>query len=1311
MTNFGCPTSLSSMARSEVPQSMSLVSAPLTPRQQGLWLYAHIENARAVYNMTMAFELCGHLDCGVLSRALAILVDRHVALRTSFVTVHGQTRQQVLGASGHFSLATADLTGLSAHNRAGRLADELRAERRTPFDLSGTGALIRGRLLALGSGHHVLVMTAHHIVFDGWSRRILLRELGELYRDLTLGRGVAAQPPARTYLDYARWQREWLAGGEAEIHASYWAEQLADVAPLLPLPTDRPRPAERDHEGGRVPFALDEQLSRALKAFARQHRSTLYTVLLTAWSVLLSRLCGHCDVVIGVPRANRRRGQYADVVGYFVNTLAVRVNVSDTLSAAALCQRTRATLREALAHAELPFELVVERLNPPRSLSHAPICQTMVAHAESGDGLLELPGVDVTAIDVPDTLARFDLTLGIAEETDAVTGYLDYATGLFDETTVQRYSRYLVRVLQRFVAEPDRPLVDVSLLDEEEQATLIESSRGRGCTAQDCTGIIERFAAHVMQRPGQAAVVGGDDQLSYLELDRQANGVAHALANRNVGPGQVVAVYADRSVRLVVGILGVLKSGAAYLPLDQAAPVQRLSAMIEESAPAVVLSTVDGWPPGCDVVGLSEIASEYAAPPPVTLNSSDLAYVIYTSGSTGRPKGVAVTHGSALWMLDDWSHRVGAIAGEATSAWYRIGFDVSVLELLFPLITGATLNLVPEDVRIDPKALVRWMSQHRIVAACLPPSYLSWIGEDPPTRLPGQSLRHVATGLEPLSELLFFGIQEALPNVQIHFFYGPTEATVQASAYTEFKPVDRRCPIGRPLPGTRMYVLDQQLRPVPAGVVGEIYLAGPNLATGYLHRPGLTGERFVADPFVAGERMYRTGDLARRWPDGNVEFVGRNDDQVKLRGFRIELSEVEAALRKVVGTPEAVVLVDCGPSGEKRLVAGIASGRTAAKPAATWRTALSDLLPDYMIPDVFVQLPRLPVSSNGKLDRDAVLAQARVDRQAIVNADSPRDHVEMLLYRVWSEVLQHPDVGVSDNFFDAGGTSVLAVKLVSVIEREFGCEIPIREVLLRPTIEGLAVILRAGSQCRDEDPVIEFRAGQGRERVVCIHPAGGTAFCYLRLSSMLPDRVGVVGVQSPGVNAGATLALTVEEMAQIYLEKIRVRPHESLVFCGLSYGGVVAYEMARQLARDGHTRLSAVLLDARVGESAAARAAIEPVGLEEFRAKLIRFNGVYPEISGEALDRYFHVYNHHRTTLKSYLPQTSSARIVYVQAADSTDAIAAAWQRRCAGQLRIQTVDAGHWDMLEGASLARVAEIITDELTGIADLAVTQQVW
>ena len=1288
-------------------------SGRLSVRQEGLLLYEHIEGARAVYNVTKAFELRGSVDAEVLSQALAVVVERHEALRTTFVTVSGETARRLLPASGSLPFVTTDLTDSSSGRQRGRLADVLRAERCLPFDLSSADPLVRARLLTMGPRCHVLVVTAHHIVYDGWSERILWREVSSAYRELTLGGSPEVPPPTRTFGDYIRLQREWLGGTEAKNQADYWAERLAGSPPLLPLPTDRPRPVEQDYDGARVPVTLDETLTAELVEFAGRNGVTVYTLVLAAWSVLLARLSGQADVVVGIPIANRRRAEYSDVIGYFVNTVAIRMNVSDTITSVAFCRQVRAALREDLAHSELPFERVVERLNPPRDYSHSPIFQTMVAQISSLDGLLEVSGVDVSPISLPDTLAMYDLLLSIAEEGNAIVGYIDYATSLFELESVERYGRSLIQILGQFLSQPDQPLGDISLIDEGDQQALIQQSHGPRPVDEDRTGIVERFAAQVAERPNQLAVVSGDGRLTYAELDRCANGVARALIDRGVGPGRVVAIYPDRSVQLPIAILGVLKSGAAYLPLDRVQPHERLSSMVVEADPMVILSCGDDCPEAWNALALSEIAPELTFESQMTVELNDLAYIIYTSGSTGRPKGVAITHASVVHMLNDWLGRVGSAPGEAASTWYSIGFDVSVLEILFALTTGAVLQIVPEELRGDPKALFRWMAERQIVHAYLPPAYMNWLGEDPEKRLAGLSLRRVMTGVEPQSELTLFRIQAALPGLQIQFTYGPTEATVYASAYSTFKALDRRCPIGRPLPGTRLYVLDRQLRPVPTGVVGEIYLAGVNLADGYLNRPDLTKERFLPDPFVVGARMYRTGDLARPGADGNVEFVGRNDDQIKLRGYRIELGEIEAALRRVAGTPSATVLVDQKASGEKRLVAVIASGDSPLKSGSEWRIALSNLLPDYMIPEAFLQLPEMPLNRNGKLDRSAVLAQAQSHHQTDINVGNPRDQVEMALCRILSEMLHLPRVGISDNFFDLGGTSLLAVKFAAAIEREFQCEIPIREVMLKPTIERLAVVVRAGAQFSGEEPVIELRAGASRELVVCVHPAGGTAFCYLPLGAMLPAEVAVLGVQSPGVNPGGVMAGTVEEMAQEYLDKLSLSNHESLVICGLSYGGVIAYEMARRLAAAGHTRVSAVLLDARIAEDAAEREAIGPVGREEFYEKLVRFNGAYPAIADDQLQRYFRVYNHHRLTLKSYQPQISGARMIYIQAAwddgSATD-VAAAWRRRCAGELRIEAVDSGHWEMLEEPSLHKVVEVITDELATLRGLGAPSSV-
>ncbi|MFD8921336.1 amino acid adenylation domain-containing protein [Streptomyces sp. NPDC059569] len=1286
----------------------------LSPAQERLWALAQLDGANAAYNEPVAFALRGPLDRAVLVRALDALVARHEALRTRFVPVAGEAYRRIDPPDTGFPLVVEDLTGQP--DADARLAARQHEECTTPFDLSG-GPPARGRLLVLDAHHHVLLITVHHIVFDGWSRNIMLRELGVLHTAFLRGEDPALPPLTWQYSDYADQQRQWLAGDEPAEQTAYWAQTLADAPPLLELPTDRPRPAEQDYRGARVRISLDEDLTTALKALAQRHGTTLYSTLLTGWSVLLSRLTGQSDIVVGAPTANRRRGDVAGLMGFFVNTLALRVDLSGSPTGADMLGRVRGTLRGALDHADLPFERVVELVNPPRSAAHTPLFQTMFAWVPSLRGLLDLADVETEPLGVPYAPAKFDLVLALAEEDGRIVGELDYASALFDHETVERYARYLRRVLAQLAEEADREVADVALMDARECRELLANwSTAEETGAPPAPwpgGLVERFGTQVRTRPTGAALVHAGERLDYATLERRVNRLAHALIGRGAGPGRVVGLHAGRSTELVVGVLGILAAGAAYLPLDPGQPAERLAAMVEDASPVLVLSdavlsdaVLSDVPdaPRADWCSLTAVEAEGRRDdaPGIMVRPSDPAYVIYTSGSTGRPKGVVVTHASVTHLFDQWLARFGGVPGEAASAWSSIGFDASVHEILLPLTTGAALHLVPDELRGDPEALMGWMRDHRVATAFLPPSYIKWIDEAPESRLKGLALRQLLTGVESLPEGALYRMEQVLPGLRICYGYGPTEATLYTTAYTDPRPLDRPCPIGRPLPRTRLYLLDERLRPVPPGVAGEVCVAGASLAGGYVRRPDLTAERFIPDPFVPGERMYRTGDLARWLPDGNAMYVGRVDDQIKLRGFRIEPGEVEAALRELPGVREAAVLADRDAPGGPRLVAGVGRGDGAARPPYEWRAALAARLPDYMIPSVFVELPRLPLNRSGKLDRTALLERSRSALPAQVNTAAPRDHVEMALHRIWTRLLLHPAVGVTDNFFELGGTSISAIKVAHAAQEEFGETLPIRDLMLHPTIEALAERLRKGAPpARPGDSLIEFRAGDGEQRVVCVHPAGGTAFCYLPLAAALPGSVGVQGVQSPGLNAGEIPLPTVEAMAEEYLRLVDARPDESLVLCGLSYGGLIAHEMGRRLASAGHTRLSVVLLDTHGTEDAAERAAIEPVDASEFREKLVRFNGMYPGIEDDQIDRYFRIYNHNRMTARDYLAPASAARLVLVQAtADGEDGaeVRAFWQRRADGGLLAEPVECGHWDMLESDELPRVAELIEAEL-------------
>ncbi|MFF0585143.1 amino acid adenylation domain-containing protein [Streptomyces sp. NPDC003781] len=1288
---------------------------PLSLAQERLWVTARMDgDAGAAYNEPMPFDIRGPLDRDLLVEALHLLTARHEALRTRLVPSEGSALQVVDPPDTGFPVTFEDLTGLP--DRAERFT-RIRAQvESTPFRL-GREPMVRGCLTALEPDRHVLILVAHHIVFDGWSRSLLLRELGVVYSALQQGQDVPLPELTWQYSDYTRWQWEWMSGDEPARHEDYWTTALSGAPAVTSLPTDRPRPPEQDFRGDRLSLKVDEDLTRALRALASDNDVSLYATVLTGWSVLLSLLSGQDDVVVGAPTSNRRRGDVEGLIGFFVNTLALRADLSGSPSVKDALKRVNHRIREALQHVDLPFERVVELVNPPRSPACTALFQTMFAWVPSMRGELELAGLEVElredATHVP---AKFDMVLALADEGRHLTGELDYAVALFDRSTVERCIRQFLRVLRLMTEQPDAGIADLTLLDEDEQRALLATfSTGPTVAGPPPPGVLERFAAQVRERPGQGAVVAGDAELDYATLDRRSSRLAHALKARGAGPERVVGLHAGRTTDLVVGVLGILKTGAAYLPLDPGQPSERLTAMVTDAAPVLVLTDQAGT--GGDDrrlwQNLAKVEAEgtHAEAPGVDADPARLAYVIYTSGSTGRPKGVAVTHGSVLNLLDHWRELMGNTPGEASSAWSSIGFDASVHELLVPLTTGAVLHLVPDEIRGDPRVLLDWMRERKVTQAFLPPSYVLWIGEDPAPRLAGLSLRQLLTGVESLPESTLHRMRELLPGLRVCFGYGPTEATLYSTAYTDPQPYERSCPIGRPLRGTRLYLLDDRMRPVPVGVTGEVYLGGASLARGYLNRPDLTDERFVPDPFRPGERVYRTGDLARWLPDGNAEYLGRRDDQLKLRGFRIEPGEVEAALLAVPGVREAVALADRDTPGGPRLVAGVGCDTGATRTPYEWRAALKDRLPDYMIPAVVVEFERLPLNRSGKVASAEVLRAAAETRVGRVNAAAPRDHVEMELYRIWRRVLLHPDIGIADNFFELGGTSISAIKMASAVQEELGVTLPVRDVMLHPTIEALAERVRSdgeASQSAGLSGLVEFRAGSGRQRVVCVHPAGGTAFCYLTLSAALSDNVGVVGLQAPGINPGEPTLPGVEAMAEEYLRLVEPRQDEALVLCGLSYGGLIAYEMGRRLATAGHERTGVVLLDTHAAQDDRQRAATAPVGMAEFREKLVRFNGMYPGIDDDQVARYLNVYNHHRETARDYAVPESPARVVLMQAtavegedADVEDAavrLREFWRQRVSGGFAVEPVACGHWDMLESDELPRVAAVLTAEL-------------
>ncbi|MFI0977344.1 amino acid adenylation domain-containing protein [Streptomyces sp. NPDC021093] len=1320
-------------------ESAAEFTAPPSSAQQRLWFLAQMRGAGEAYHTPLAVELRGELDRTALGRALDALVDRHEVLRTRLVAVAGSPVQRVDPPGAGFPLPVRDL---SAHPRPeDELADIQRELATAPFGLAAEHP-VRGCLVALDTDRHILLLTLHHIAADDWSAGILRRELGVLYAAFAGPEGGAGDSlPALPvqYAEYATGQREWLAGDEAARQRTYWQRTLDDAPVLLKLPADRPRPAEQDHRGGQVPVHFDEELTAALKEFARRHECAVSTAVLAGWTLVLSRLSGQQDIVIGTPAANRPRTELAGLIGPFANMLTLRTDLSGDgdgdLTAAGLLTHVREVTRSALDHAELPFEQVVDAVKPPRSLGRTPLFQVTFAWLEGAEEeAWELPGLDVLPRQPEHTPVRFDLSLSLGEAAGRISGTLGFAAALFDESTAERYGRQLRRVLEQLTTSPDhRPVAELTLLDEEERRQLLVDFNANR-TPVAGPGLIERFEAQVRERPGQTAVVHRGEQLDFAALDRRANRLAHALRARGVTTDRVVGLHTELSLEMVVGILGVLKAGGAYLPLDPTLPIERLNDMVEDSGSVVVLSNA-ATPPADDWLSLTEVEAESAeeagaAAPALSVRRDDLAYVIYTSGSTGRPKGVAATHRGILNLLDYWLDAFGATPGLPSSMWPSFAFDASVQEFMLPLTTGGILHLVPQGVREDPEALVGWLDEHRIVDVLLPPAFVKWFCESPQERLAGLALRCIRTAFQPLPEDSMHLLERTLPGLFVLYSYGPTETTLYCTAYQP-RPLNRQSPIGRMVPNLHAYVMDERRELVPIGVTGELYIGGAGLARGYLNSPALTADRFVPDPFVPGARMYRSGDLVRWLPEGQLMFVGRRDHQLKLRGFRVEPGEIEATLRDQPGVVEAAVLTDLDASGEPYLVAAIsttAAAETAgshpvpdaadsspARTAADWRAALARRLPSHMIPAFFVELPSLPQTVNGKLDRTALLELSRAARPAQVNQASPRDNIELTLYQIWQRLLLHADIGIRDSFFDIGGSSISAIKLAHAIREEFGQEVPLRDLLTHPTIEELGGLLRRGADGAPPSNLLTFRPGDGRAQVICVHPAGGTAFCYLSLAKALPDALGVHGIQSPGVNPGESFLPTVEAMAESYLALIEplLASDGPLVLTGLSYGGLVAHEMGRRLAAAGRKSLSVVLLDTPSSEGPQARAGGEPVEMAEFRDKLIKFNGMYPGIDDQQIEQYFHLYNHNRLTMVDHTAAPTSARTVLIQALEGATEeelreVRDFWQGLTGNDEEgcpVESVNCGHWDMLESAEVPRVAKTIVSELASYGEQA------
>ena len=989
-----------------------------------------------------------------------------------------------------------DLRSLTETEREREVRDRIKAEAERQFDFSA-GLFLRAVLLQISNDQHILILTTHHIVADAWSMGILTQELWTLYDAYANGRPSPLQEELPIqYADYAFWQREWLQGDVLESQLSYWKEQLKEL-PVLNLPTDHPRPVKQSFRGARQPLSLPEALTKAVNELSRREGVTQFMTLLAAFQVLLCRYSGQEDIVVGSPIANRNRTEVEGVIGFFVNTLVLRADLSGKPTFKEVLQHIRDVCLDAYAHQDLPFEKLVEELQPERDLSRNPLFQVMFILQNGPRRVPNLSGISFARMDIDSKTSKFDLMLSLRERDGKLIGFLEYSTDLFDSSTIERMFGHFRTLLEGIVADPDQPISKLPLLTQAEKHQLLVGWNDTAADYPKESCIHGLFETQVERTPEAIAVQFEGEKLTYRELNSRANQLAHYLQGLGVGLEKLVGICVERSLEMVIGLLGILKAGGAYVPLDPAYPSERLGFMLQDSQCSFLLtqqSTVEDrrWEaedgdspfsildPQIKVVCLDTdwetIARESDQNPRSEVNPNNLAYVIYTSGSIGKPKGVMISH-RAVCNHIDWGQTIFLLnhqdrVVQKTS----LSFDASVWEIFAPLLTGARLVIARPRGHQDSRYLIELMHEQNITILKLVPSLLQMLLEEEIERC--TSLRHVLCGGETLPVKLQKRFYDR-SNASLHNLYGPTEATIDATFWTcNGENCERSVPIGRPINNMRIYVLDPNLEPVPIGVAGELHIGGDGIARGYLNRTELSLEKFIPNPFIKEPqaRLYKTGDLVRYRPDGNIEFLGRADNQVKLRGYRIELGEIETVLNEHPAVKYAVVVLhERDSSAEKSLVSYVLPRRQSTALVPGLRNFLERKLPEYMIPSVFVILEALPLSPNGKVDRQQLPQPDHTRPQLAARLVAPRTEIQELIAQIWREILKVKNLDIHDNFFEVGGHSLLAVQVVSRLREAFNREIPLRVLFESPTIYGLASCIEGfirGGRAPDLPPIL-----------------------------------------------------------------------------------------------------------------------------------------------------------------------------------------------------------------------------------------------
>ncbi|WP_338499014.1 amino acid adenylation domain-containing protein [Streptomyces sp. SJL17-4] len=1345
----GARTARAALTARERPERL-----PLSYGQRRLWIINQMDGPSPTYNIPVATRLAGAVDAGGMGAAFRDVLARHEVLRTVFEVADGEPYQRIVAVDDlDWELTVSDVT---PEDLPGAVA----GAKAYTFDLSSE-VPVRAWLFRAGPEEHVLVVVVHHIAGDGWSWAPLARDVATAYEARRSGRAPQWQPLPVQYADFALWQREVLGDSQdpqslISQQVAYWRETLEGVPEELELPFDRTRPPVASHRGHRVPLEISADVHAGLAALARAEGVTMFMVLHGALSVLLSRIGAGTDVPIGSAIAGRTDEALDDLVGYFVNTFVLRTDLSGDPTLREVLGRVREAGLGAFAHPDVPFERLVEELAPARSMARHPLFQVMLLLQNNERAILDLEGVDArrgspTASPAPtadgstdggattDAVVKFDLDVSVAELYDAdgapagMRGSLVAAADLFDPESVLRITERLGRVLAALAADPGIRLGEVEVLDEAERTRMLVDWNATGAEVPDAT-VVELFETQVARTPDAIALVHGDEELTYAELDARANRLARLLAGRGIGPETVVAAVFERTVDLVVALLGVIKSGAAYLPIDPAYPADRIAYVIDDSRAVCVLTSgdLDARPaapehrPRVPVIVLDgpEAAGRLAGLADGPLADDDRTaalrpahpmWVIYTSGSTGRPKGVLVEHRAIVNFLGAMQDRFALAADDRLLAVSTHGCDMAGFEFYLPLLNGARMVLASQEQVLDPWALRSLIRTTGATVVHATPSLWRGLIADADDPVDWTGVRAMI-GAEALPADLARTILDRTPTLTN--LYGPTETTVWSTAKELSGRDADATSIGGPIGNTQVYVLDAGLVPVPPGVAGELYIGGHSVARGYLGRPGLTAGRFVASPFGgAGERLYRTGDVVRWTPEGDLRYVGRADDQVKIRGFRIELGEIEALLASHPAVGQAVALVREDTPGDQRLVAyvvpnaaaapdGEEDGEAAERLGREVRALAQDRLPGYMVPSAVVAIGRLPLMPNGKLDRKALpVPEATAGEET---ANWAVTSFEDGMCEAFAEVLGLPEVGVDDDFFALGGHSLLAVRLVEAL-RERGVSIAVRDLFAAPSVAGLMKGMSLSS-IRDALGVLLPIREQGEQPpFFFVHPAGGLSWCYMPMARHVEADIPLYGLQARGLDGTSEPARSITEMAADYVEQIRsVRPSGPYRLLGWSYGGAVAHEMAVQLRAAGQEISALVILDQYPwsrGEDGEAVDAVEETEVD-LEAKVDRLIEVVRREAGGALGAateeeyrtFARILQNHRTIRTGHEHgrfDGDALLIVAEQSMPPGEMPAERWTPYITGEITQGQVDCTHYEMARPETLAEIWKTVS----------------